>query len=311
MKKRTKITLCVGLFLFLCIATVGSYTVGKFIAGKKAADVHKKIAKVSDENKDFIGDKRIGEEITVMLVGNDKRDGEKEGRSDSLMVGYYNMKTKQPKLISIMRDSYVQIPGHGLDKINAAYAYGGASLTKKVLNNSFKLPVNYYVSLKFDDFVHIIDDCYPKGIKINAEKELDLDGVHIMPGKQIMHGNTLLQYARFRKDEEGDFGRIRRQQQVMTALTKQSKDLVSLVNLPKVLGEALGIIDTNLSSDVLVDVAKDFLLGKVKTTKCLSVPVKGSWNFNDNTPSGSVIEIDEGKNVTAISDFLKKKDDTK
>ncbi|PQG72964.1 LCP family glycopolymer transferase, partial [Enterococcus faecalis] len=75
----------------------------------------------------------------------------------------------------------------------------------------------------FQSFEKIVDSMFPKGVKIDAEKSLNLDGVDIEKGQQVMDGHVLLQYARFRMDEEGDFGRVRRQQQVMSAVMSQMK----------------------------------------------------------------------------------------
>lgn len=302
MKKSIKILIISLLSVLLIAVSAVSYAAISFQHAKEIS-----AAKVTTKNQNFTGDEQASDkEITVMIVGNDSRDDdEDQGRSDTLMVAHYDGKTKQPKLVSIMRDSYVNIPDHGLDKINAAYAYGGAQLTKEVINDSFGLPINYYVILDFHEFSEIIDELYPKGVTINAEKEIQLDGVTIQPGEQTLDGNSLLQYARFRKDEEGDFGRVRRQQQVMDALIKQSKDLIPVWKLPQVAGELVGRIDTNVPTSLLVDLATDFLSGKVKDLESLSVPVQGTWDFDDNTPSGSVILIDEDKNAAAIKEFLK------
>lgn len=297
-----KVLICVFLCTLLIITAIGSYAVISFHNGKKTAQSQVNKTK----NTNFSGDQQTNmKEITIMLIGDDGReDDEDGGRADTLMVAHYNSETKQPKLISIMRDSYVEIPDHGLEKINAAYAYGGADLTRKVLNDSFGLPINYYISVDFNHFIRLINELYPNGIEIDAEREIDLDNVVIKKGLQIMDGHTLLQYARFRMDEEGDFGRIRRQQQVMDALAKQSKKAVSFIQLPKIAGEAIGYLDTNIPADLLVDLAKDFLTGNVKDLETLSVPVKGSWSFNDYTDAGSVLEIDEQQNKKAIQDFL-------
>lgn len=302
MKKITKIFLVTGLSILLVLSAAGSYIALGFHNGKKSAE-----AKVNNSiNKNFSGDKQTNtKEITIMFIGDDgRKDDGDEGRADTMMVGHYNSKTKQPKLISVMRDSYVNLPDYGMDKINAAYAYGGAQLTKKVLNDSFNLPINYYAIVDFNNFVKLINDVYPKGVDIDAEKDINLDGVDILKGKQRMDGNTLLQYARFRKDEESDFGRVRRQQQVMNALAQQAKNAVPILELPRIAGEAVGYLDTNIPSDLLIDLAKDFLSGKVKNLETLSVPVEGSWNFNDDTASGSVIEIDTEKNTEAIKTFF-------
>ncbi len=83
--------------------------------------------------------------------------------------------------------------------------------------------------------------------------------VYINKGEQVMDGNTLLQYARFREDKEGDFGRIRRQQQVIKAISQQLKDVTSIFKLPKAVGKLLGSIQTNLPESVLLDCGMDFL----------------------------------------------------
>ncbi|ALS35804.1 LCP family protein required for cell wall assembly [Enterococcus rotai] len=302
MKKSVKITIITLLSILLVVVSAGCYAAISFQTAKEKSE-----AKVSSKNQNFTGDEQTSDkELTVMVVGNDSRDDdEDQGRSDTLMVAHYDGKTKQPKLISIMRDSYVTFPDGGQDKINAAYAYGGAQMTKDVLKTNFDLPINYYVVIDFKEFSDIIDELYPKGVTIDSEKDINLDGVDILKGKQTLHGNSLLQYARFRMDEEGDFGRIRRQQQVMDALVEQSKDLIPIWELPQVAGKMVGKIDTNVPTSLLIDLAKDFLTGNVKPLKSLSVPVEGSWNFNDYTESGSVIEIDEQKNADAIKDFMK------
>lgn len=304
MKKSVKILIISLLSILLVVVSAGCYAAVSFQHAKEESQAQV----VSTKNQNFTGDEQSSDkELTVMIVGNDSRDDdEDQGRSDTLMVAHYDGKTKQPKLVSIMRDSYVNIPDHGLDKINAAYAYGGAQLTKEVLNTSFGLPINYYVILDFKEFSEIIDELYPKGVTIDSEKDINLDGVDIHKGEQTLDGNSLLQYARFRMDEEGDFGRIRRQQQVMDALIEQSKDLIPLWELPQVAGKIVGRIDTNVPTSLLIDLAKDFLTGKVKPLESLSVPVEGSWDFDDDTPSGSVILLDEQQNAEAIQDFLKK-----
>lgn len=242
-------------------------------------------------------------DLNILIIGTDSR-GEDRGRSDSLMVAHYDQKRKRPKLISIMRDSYVDIPGYGKDKINAAYSYGGIELVRKTLKENFDLPIEYYVTIDFDHFKEAIDNLFPKGVTIDAEKDLDLDQVFIKAGKQKMDGNTLLQYSRFREDEEGDFGRIRRQQQVLSAISQQVTNVTSLSKLPKTTGKLLGYVDTNLSESTILSVGKDFALGDTKKIETLAVPIDKTWEFNNDTPSGSVLELDTEANAKAIQTFL-------
>lgn len=242
-------------------------------------------------------------DLNVLIIGTDSR-GEDRGRSDSLMIAHYDQKKKQPKLVSIMRDSYVDIPGHGKDKINSAYSYGGIELVRKTLKENFDIPIKYYVTINFDHFKEAVDSLFPKGVTIDAEKDLDLDQVFIKAGKQKMDGNTLLQYSRFREDEEGDFGRIRRQQQVLSAISQQVTNVTSLSKLPKTTGKLLGYVDTNLSEGTILSVGKDFALGDTKKIESLAVPIDKTWEFNNDTPSGSVLELDTEANAEAIKTFL-------
>lgn len=133
---------------------------------------------------------------------------------------------------------------------------------------------------------------------------MDLDQVFIKAGKQKMDGNTLLQYSRFREDEESDFGRIRRQQQVISAISQQVTDVTSLSKLPKTTGKLLGYVDTNLPESTILSVGKDFALGNTEKVETLAVPIDKSWEFNNDTPSGSVLELDTEANAKAIKNFL-------
>lgn len=295
--------LAVGVLSFVLVGMmIFCYSIVSFHKGKKQSQIQVNTKK----NESFSGDERSETgEITVLLIGDDGRDEDEDGgRADTLMVANYHTSTKQPKILSIMRDAYVDIPDVGMDKINAAYAYGGAGLTKEVLNETFGLPINYYAAIDFNIFTKLIDDFFPEGVRIDAETALELDGVEIQPGEQIMDGYTLLQYARFRMDGEGDFGRVRRQQQVADCLIKQAKSSLPITQLPRLLGEAMGYVDTDVPYDVLLDVGKNFLFGQIQELQTLSVPVEGSWLFNDYTPSGSVLEIDAWENRLAIEAFL-------
>ena len=275
------------------------YLIFSFVQGYESTKHHQ-----TKDNIHFNGEEAPDQnDLNILIIGTDSR-GEDRGRSDSLMIAHYDQKKQQPKLVSIMRDSYVDIPGHGKDKINAAYSYGGIELVRKTLKENFDMPIEYYVTIDFDHFKEAIDSLFPKGVTIDAEKDLDLDQVFIKAGKQKMDGNTLLQYSRFREDEESHFGRIRRQQQVISAISQQVTDVTSLSKLPKTTGKLLGYVDTNLPESTILSVGKDFALGNTEKVETLAVPIDKSWEFNNDTPSGSVLELDTEANAKAIKKFL-------
>ena len=163
------------------------------------------------------------DKVIVMIMGVDEREGD-VGRSDTLMVATLDPKKKKAAILSIPRDTRVKIRGNGFDKINAAYAYGGYHLTKDTVENLLGVEMEHYVLINVKSFKKIIDAI--GGVEINVEKRMyyedvwDDDGgllINLYPGMQHMDGNTAITYVRYR-DEEGDIGRIARQQKFMQAV---------------------------------------------------------------------------------------------
>lgn len=222
-----------------------------------------------------------------------------------MMVIHYNKKQKQPKLISIMRDSYVDIPGYDKQKVNAAYAYGGPELVRKTLKESFDLDINYYAVIDFKGFAKIVDAVAPDGIEVDVPKKMSYGiGMTLQPGKQVLHGERLLGYVRFRHDRESDFGRVRRQQEVFSKLQKEAVSIGNIAQLPKLWGLVDPYIETNIPNGVILSVGKDFLLGSVKETKSFRLPVDGSFTNKDDPKYGAVLDLDLEQNKEELKRFL-------
>jgi LCP family protein required for cell wall assembly len=287
-----------ALIAFILIA--GVYSAVMFNKGKKAAENDTSLPK--EEIEAFQGVTSQNGANNILILGSDTR-GEDAGRSDTIMVLQLDGPSKQPKLVSFMRDTFVTIPGVGDNKINAAYAYGGADLVRQTLSDNFGIDCKYYAKVDFQSFEKIADSLFPNGVKIDAEKSLNLDGVDIAKGEQKMDGHVLLQYARFRMDEEGDFGRVRRQQQVMSAVMSQLKSPMTLLRAPESLGKMIGYMSTDVPTSFMVSNGASLLKGK-KGVATLTVPVADSWSFADSDYAGSVLEIDFEQNRTAIQNFL-------
>lgn len=241
----------------------------------------------------------------ILLIGSDARPEETTpSRSDTIMVLHLG-KGRQPlKLVSIMRDTYVNIPGVGWNKINAAHAYGGAELLRQTLKENFDLDIDYYAKVNFQTFEEGIGALFPKGTSIDVEKEIALDDTLIKKGPQVLNAHQLLNYARFRMDEEGDFGRIRRQQQVIAALIAEGKKPTNLLHLPKAAGAIYGHTQTNLP------LSKAFYLGLSTLVKGnlelerLSIPIDNSWSYGNYPDAGSVLEINMDQNKEALRNFF-------
>jgi LCP family protein required for cell wall assembly len=139
------------------------------------------------------------------------------------MVNKYDPTTKKMVIVSIPRDTMVDIPGYGMNKINATYAYGGEELTDQVIENLLDIKLDFSIKLNFDTFSNIIDTL--GGVRVNAKKQyFDSDNTLVVDqGSQLLTGKQALFYVRFRKDSDNDYGRIERQQEVIISLVEYLK----------------------------------------------------------------------------------------
>ncbi|MGL6014922.1 MAG: LCP family protein [Selenomonadaceae bacterium] len=200
------------------------------------------------------------DKATIMIMGVDERDDD-VGRSDTLMVATIDPKKDQAALLSIPRDTRVKIKGHGFDKINAAYAYGGHKLARETVENFLGTPMDHYVIINIRAFQRIIDAI--GGIDIDVEKRMyyedpwDDDGgllIDLRPGMQHMDGKTAVTYVRYR-DEEGDIGRISRQQKFMKALMDKMTSPSIIPQIPTIIKEISSSIKTDMSVREMLEFA--------------------------------------------------------
>ncbi|CAF1824418.1 LCP family protein [Bacillus subtilis] len=235
LKKWVKFT--IGLFAILIIVTgsISTYAYIKLNNASKQAHI--------DLNDNGQSVKRIKEfdpkkdSFTVLLLGIDSRDFKGEtvddARSDANVLVTFNRKNKSATMLSIPRDSYVNIPGYGYDKFTHAHAYGGVKLSAKTVENLLDIPVDYVIESNFDAFKDVVDEL--NGVSINVESEKivnqikkDTKGkVILKTGVQTLNGEEALAYVRTRKADT-DFQRGQRQMEVLNAIIKKSKSLSSI-----------------------------------------------------------------------------------
>jgi len=198
--------------------------------------------------------------INMLIVGCDEI--ENQGRADTIDLLSISPKTKNILILSIPRDTRVEIPGRGMDKINHAYAFGGKELISKTVSSFLDIPINFYVIVDFIKFVNIIDEL--GGVEINIEKEMhyiDKAGglnINLYPGKQILDGEKALQYIRFRQDNLGDLGRIKRQQKLGEALINKMMNLDSVKKIPQILEGLKTYLETDIKLQDAVALANRF-----------------------------------------------------
>ena len=201
---------------------------------------------------------RLSLKKNIIVMGVDERSDD-VGRSDTLFVVMFDSKTKAASLLSVPRDTRVRIEGHGWDKINHAYAYGGQKLTQKTVEELLGIKVNNYVMVDFKGFEGLVDAI--GGIDIDVEKDMyyhdTWDGftVDLKKGRQHLNGKTAIQYVRFR-DEEGDIGRIRRQQHFLMAVYDKITCADMLLHIPGLAKQLTSMVKTDMPLSDMIDIGR-------------------------------------------------------
>ncbi len=198
--------------------------------------------------------------INILIVGCDEI--ENNGRADTIVFLSISPKIKDVLILSIPRDTRVEIPERGMDKINHAYAFGGKKLISRTVSLFLDVPIHFYAIVDFNGFVNIIDEL--GGVEIDVEKEMhyvDKAGglnINLHPGKQILNGEKSLQYIRFRHDKLGDLGRIKRQQKLALAVIEKMMNFDSITKIPQISEEMKGYIETDIKVQDAVALANLF-----------------------------------------------------
>lgn len=304
-KKKVKKKRIFRVFAFFLLIIIGlaSYSIYQYTEGVKNAGDG---LELTSNGEEFNGDdikNNLGK-VNILLLGVDSR-GEEKSRTDTIMVAQFDPKQKTAKVVSIMRDIYVEIPEYDSYKVNTAYFLGGAELLRKTLKENFDLDLHYYALVDFKGFEKVVDALAPNGIEIDVEKPMsEKIGVSLEPGVQNLNGKELLGYARYRQDAQGDFGRVERQQEVINALKDEIVSLNGVTKLPKIVGTVQPFIETNISGTDMLGLVKDFLLNTPEDIETLRIPVDNSYTDARYSGAGAVLEIDMEENKQALDEFL-------
>lgn len=287
--------------LLIIIISVGGYSYYQFKQGQGMAIEEREL---TEEELLFTGAKVTNKTENFLLIGVDSR-GEQQSRSDSIMVISWDKEANKLRTISFMRDIYADIPGHDQQKLNAAYYHGGAQLLADTLEEMFELPIHHYAMIDFVSFEKMIDIIAPDGITIDVEKDMsEKIYVQLYEGVHNLNGQELLGYARFRADSEGDFGRVRRQQQVITALKEQLLSTTTLMQAPKLIGAMQGYVSTDLQTSEQIGYLVKLITEGSLDVEGMTVPVEGSYvDYRDPT-YGLVLDVNVDTNTRKIKEFI-------
>ncbi|MFD4818117.1 LCP family protein [Peribacillus butanolivorans] len=247
---------------------------------------------------------------TFLLIGVDSR-GEKDSRADAVILARYFPEQQKLKLASIMRDSYVKIPGnkYGYNKINAAYYYGGSELLKKTIQENFDVKVDHVAVIDFKGFVKMVDLLAPDGVMVDVNQEIIDDmSIEASTGKNVLHGEEILKYVRFRHDDESDFGRVARQQEVLVQLKRgfinQISSFEGMVALPSIIEKGMSYLDTDIGMKTIMEMGSQVVFQSPDSVETLRIPVEGSYKDEIYSQSGAVLKMDYTKNKEALQEFF-------
>lgn len=228
-----------------------------------------------------------------LVIGTDERIENDTSRSDTMIILSINEKTNKIILTSILRDSYVDIPGYGQDRINAAYQFGGAALSIQTVEENFKVAIDGYIKVDFFSFVDIVDAVggvyidvdegeltYVNGYlnEINSLLGVNVgDGYLTTAGYQLLNGKQALSYSRIRYIGT-DFQRTERQREVIEAVLAQVKSS-KLTEIYAVVNEVLPQIDTSLDEHTMSMIMMKAILYLGYDIEQNRIPMDGTWNY--------------------------------
>lgn len=285
-------------------------------AAEGGVDLSAYIAKFTDKASDLmtgdpmsaVGDLLENAELyNLLIVGVDSRVGDHEGRSDAMMILTVNNIKKTVTLTSLLRDSWVSIPGHGEDRLNAAYEYGGSSLLKKTIRQNYGISIDAFVTVNFQDLIAFVDDIGGIDMKItksevkvvnkytsDQNKEIygrktNPDALPVKTATFHLNGMQALAYARVRYVGQ-DFGRTERQRKVISATLNVffQKDIGTQVNL---LVKYLQRVKTDLTvPELLYLVLVYATIDQYKTTS-MALPADGTYT-NKRIQGKDVLAVD-------------------
>lgn len=300
--KRKKTILEIGLIvIFLALAGVGAY------AGRIYYDVNHTAQSVYKKKNKSIKNLRGQQAIhldgqkpfSILLLGTDTGAlGRKEqGRTDSMILATVNPQTKQTKMLSIARDSRVKIARtNKLAKINSAYEYGGVSNTINTVQNFLDVPVDYYVLLNMRGIEQLVSAV--GGVKVNNKFTFNYEGKHFPKGVIYLNGADALKYSRMRySDPDNDFGRQRRQQQIIQAVLKKAVSLNMLTHYNEFLTAMQDNLQTNLTLKDVLSIQKKYR----KALNFQTLQLRGHGQMID----GQSYQVMDAHEVSAVTQTLK------
>ena len=303
---------------FLALLIVGIVFISTFISG--FYDNQIEIVEIDGQSLEDVSDKihkkdKLENEVyNILLVGVDARGYEENSRSDTIILASYNKTKHTVKLVSILRDCYVNIPTKGWDKINAATSYGGVGMLVNTLNENFNLDIQHYVQIKFDDFKTVIDLMGGLDVELtSAEIKYINNKLHVEdkdyknditaePGVVHLNGTQTLWHCRNRSIGNSDFTRTDRQREVLSLIIDKAMNL-SVPEMSIFVYSMKDYVDMNVPLSLILSLGKDALVTNEMTIESYRIPFDNEFTFA-NKRGASVISLDMKDTVIKLFEIL-------
>ncbi len=288
----------VGIVVLLTVAVVGIGTKVYLDVKGSAGKTYESVKRESPAKRETAVDLEEQEPFSILLLGIDTGDlgRTEQGRSDTMMVATVNPKDKKTTIVSLPRDTYVSIVGHGTDdKINHAYAFGGAAMSMDTVEKYLDIPIDHYAAINMKGLKELVDAV--GGVQVRNEKEFTQSGYTFKHGLNTLDGDMALAFSRMRKeDPRGDYGRQERQRDIVVGVVKK---LLSMDGITKY-QEVLNAMETNVTTDMhFADMKKIALNYRDAFTNVKTEQMQGEGFMQDNI-SYQRVSDDELKRVQDI-----------
>ena len=243
----------------------------------------------------------------ILLIGNDSRSADESGRSDAMILVSISSKTNSIHLTSLLRDIYVDIPGHDGNRLNAAYAYGGPELLMETLEENFDIEVNRYMLVNFQAFANLVDAVGGVDLELSNEEVQYVNGYLVeynqlegrpegtdyldtsLSGTIHLNGPQALAYCRNRYIGS-DFARTERQRKVVTAAVKNAP-LALVTNGGDLIEGVMSNVTTNLTKTELSGLMMQAPMMLTYDMISGSIPLEGTYS-NANIRGMAVLKVD-------------------
>ncbi|MGY3747460.1 LCP family glycopolymer transferase [Vagococcus salmoninarum] len=249
-----------SVMLVIVLAIVGYGAKVYFDIKGTATGIQEEVARPKSSLRDKKVELGKGDAFSVLLLGLDTGDlgRDEQGRSDTMLVATVNPKSNKTTLVSLSRDTYTEIVGQGtVDKLNHAYAFGGAEMAIASVENLLQIPIDHYVTINMKGLKELVDAV--DGVSVENTLEFSQDGFDFPLGTLRLNGEAALAFSRMRdQDPKGDYGRQDRQRKIINSIVKKSISLSTLTGYTDILKAIENNMKTDLSWDNMLDLQKRY-----------------------------------------------------